>query len=86
MQPESVPQMPAISQDDDLPARAVENSLAVKLAEQKVAAAQARANGEHKAAVMPTIDLASQYAYLAKFNNYDLVLPAITPPTTSAAV
>ena len=44
----------------------------MKLAEQKVAAAQARANGEHKAAVMPTIDLASQYAYLAKFNNYDL--------------
>ena len=72
VQPDSVPQMPAISQDDDLPARAVETSLAVKLAEQKVAAAQARANGEHKAAVMPTIDLASQYAYLAKFNNYDL--------------
>ncbi len=71
-QPDSVPQLPAISQDDDLPARAVENSLAVKLAEQKAAAAQARAKGEHKAAVMPTIDLASQYAYLAKFNNYDL--------------
>jgi outer membrane protein TolC len=28
--------------------------------------------GEHKAAVWPTLDLASQYAYLAKFNNYDL--------------
>jgi outer membrane protein TolC len=61
-----------ISQDDDLPARAVANSLPVKLAEQKVASAQARANGEHKAVFMPTIDLASQYAYLAKFNNYDL--------------
>ena len=72
VQPDSVPQLPSISQDDDLPSRAVGNSLAVKMAEQKVAAAQARANGEHKAAVMPTIDLASQYAYLAKFNNYDL--------------
>jgi outer membrane protein TolC len=72
VQPDSMPQMPLISQDDDLPARAVGSGLAVKLAEQKVAAAQARANGEHKAAVMPTIDLASQYAYLAKFNNYDL--------------
>jgi outer membrane protein TolC len=72
VQPDSVPQLPAISQDDDLPARAVESSLAVKMADQKVAAAQARANGEHKAAVMPTVDLASQYAYLAKFNNYDL--------------
>ena len=72
VEPDSMPQLPAISQDDDLPARAVQNSLAVKLAEQKVAAAQARANGEHKALTMPTIDLATQYAYLAKYNNYDL--------------
>ncbi|HKD85601.1 MAG TPA: TolC family protein [Terriglobales bacterium] len=71
-EPESIPQLPEMSQDDDLPAQAVENSYTVKLAEQKVASAQARASGEHKAAVMPTIDLASQYAYLAKFNNYDL--------------
>ncbi len=70
--PESLPKVPTISQEDDLPAKAVANSVAVKLAEEKVAAARARANGEHKAAVMPTIDLASQYAYLAKFNNYDL--------------
>ncbi len=71
-EPESIPQVPEISQDDDLPARAVSNSLVVKLAEQKAAASEARAKGEHKAAVLPTIDLASQYAYLAKFNNYDL--------------
>jgi outer membrane protein TolC len=70
--PQSVPQMPTVSQDDDMAARAVANSPEVKLAEQKVAAAQARATGEHKAAYMPTLDLASQYAYLAKFNNYDL--------------
>jgi outer membrane protein TolC len=72
VEPESMPDLPAISQDDDLPARAVENSLTVKQAEQKVAAAQARAKGEHKALTIPTIDLASQYAYLAKYNNYDL--------------
>ncbi|MGB8889949.1 MAG: TolC family protein [Candidatus Korobacteraceae bacterium] len=72
VEPSSVPQMPLISQDDDLAARAVSNSLDVKLAEQKVAAAKARAQGEHKALTMPTIDLASQYAYLAKYNNYDL--------------
>ncbi len=72
VEPNSVPQMPTVSQDDDLAARAVSNSLDVKLAEQKVAAAKARAQGEHKALTMPTIDLASQYAYLAKYNNYDL--------------
>lgn len=72
VEPGSMPQLPTVSQDDDLPARAVENSLAVKQAEQKVAAADARAVGEHKALKWPTIDLASQYAYLAKYNNYDL--------------
>ena len=72
VEPASMPELPVISQDDNLPARAVENSLAVKQAEEKVAAAQARATGEHKALKMPIIDLASQYAYLAKYNNYDL--------------
>jgi outer membrane protein TolC len=72
VEPDSMPELPAISQDDDLPARAVENSLAVKQAEQKVAAAEARATGEHKALKMPIVDLASQYAYLAKYNNYEL--------------
>jgi outer membrane protein len=71
-EPGSIPEIPLISQDDDLPARAVANSLPVKLAEQKAASAEARSQGEHKAVYMPIVDLASQYAYLAKFNNYDL--------------
>jgi outer membrane protein TolC len=70
--PQSLPSIPVISQDEDLPSQAVTNSLAVKQAHEKTAAAQARANGEHKATIIPTIDLASQYAYLAKFNNYNL--------------
>ncbi len=71
LDPASIPAIPTVSQEDDLPAKAVENSLAVKLAEQKTAAAQLRAEGEHKATKLPTVDFASQYAYLAKFNNYD---------------
>lgn len=70
--PASVPQMPAISQEDDLTAKAVENSLAVKQAQQKTAAAKLRAEGEHDATKFPTADFASQYAYLARYNNYDL--------------
>jgi len=69
--PQSMPAIPAISQDEDLPTQAVSSSLAVKQAHEQTAAAQARAVGEHKATILPTIDLASQYAYLAKFNNYD---------------
>jgi outer membrane protein TolC len=68
--PESMPQLPLISQDDNLGGRAAENSPAVKLAEQKAEAAAARAKGEHRSN-LPFADLASQYAYLARFNNYD---------------
>ncbi len=67
---DSVPELPLISQEDDYPARAVANSPAVHLAEQKALAADANAKGEHRAN-LPFADLASQYAYLAKFNNYD---------------
>ncbi len=68
--PESMPQLPLVSQDDDLSARAVANSPAIKLADQRVEAAAARAKGEHRA-TLPFADLASQYAYLARYNNYD---------------
>ncbi len=69
--PNSMPAIPTISQDEDLPAQAVANSLTVKQAQEKTTEAQLKANGEHKATIFPTIDIASQYAYLAKFNNYD---------------
>ncbi len=72
VEPGSLPQLPQISQDDDLSARAVANSPLVKQAEQKVAAAEARAKGEHKAVSWPTVDVATQYAYLAKYNNWDV--------------
>jgi outer membrane protein TolC len=68
--PGSLPQLPPISQDDDLLTQAVQNSPAVRIADQKAVAAETRAKGEHRA-LLPTVDLASQYAYLARFNNYD---------------
>ena len=67
-----MPPLPQISQDDNLSDRAVANSPLVKQADQKVAAAEARAKGEHKAVNWPTIDIAAQYAYLAKYNNWDV--------------
>jgi outer membrane protein TolC len=65
-----MPQLPLISQEDNLAARAAVNSPVVKLADQRAEAAAARAKGEHKA-TLPFADFASQYAYLARFNNYD---------------
>ena len=84
--PESVPAIPAISQDEDLPSLAVTNSLTVKQAHELAAAAQARAEGERKATKYPTIDLASQYAYLAKFNNYDSYFLNYTPNNLAAGL
>ncbi|MGO9517007.1 MAG: TolC family protein [Candidatus Korobacteraceae bacterium] len=72
VEPGSMPQLPEISQEDDLAARAVANSPLVKQADQKAAAAEARAKGEHKAATWPTVDVATQYAYLAQYNNWDV--------------
>ena len=68
--PESIPDLPAPSQDQDLAAKAASLSPAVKLAEQQARAKQYRASGEHKQ-LLPTIDLAGQFAVLARFNNYD---------------
>ena len=69
--PGSMPPLPTISQAEDLSARAIDYSPAVKLADQKAEAAETRAKGEHKATRWPIVDVATQYAYLARFNNYD---------------
>jgi len=81
----SIPQPPLILQDEDYSARAAENSPVVRLQEQKALAADFRAKGEHKA-TLPTADLASQYAYLAKFNNYDLYYQRYTANNLSAGL
>lgn len=82
---ETIPQPPLILQDDDYAARASASSPTVQLAEQKAAAADAHAKAEHKAS-LPTADLASQYAYLAKFNNYDQYYLAYTPNNLSVGL
>ena len=68
--PESIPNLPAPPQDPDLSSKAVSLSPAVKVADEQALAKEFRASGEHKQ-LLPTIDLASQYAVLARFNNYD---------------
>ncbi len=71
VEPGSMPPLPQISQDDNLSDRAVANSPLVKQADQKIAAAEARAKGEHKAATWPVVDIAAQYSYLARYNNWE---------------
>jgi outer membrane protein TolC len=86
LDPASVPTIPTVSQDEDLTVQALQNSLAVKEAEQKTAAANLRAEGERKATHLPTAELASQYAYLATFNNYDLYFKHYTANNLAAGL
>lgn len=66
---ESIPEMPAISQDQDLTS-AVNNNPAVKAAEAAADAKALRARAEHQQ-LYPSVDYVGQYAVLARFNNYD---------------
>ncbi len=67
---ESIPALPEVKQDDDLQARALTSSPAIKIADQMAAASELRAKGEHKRNY-PAVDLVAGYALLARYNHYD---------------
>ena len=72
--PDSVPALPEIAADPDLEAKAAASSPAVLSAQEHAIAQEFRAKGEHRA-LWPTLDFASQYAVLAKFNNWTQFFP-----------
>lgn len=67
---ESIPVTPEIPQDNETAATAAEQNPAVRLAFEHARAADLKAEAEHKA-LLPSFDLGSQYAMLARYNNYD---------------
>ncbi len=67
---ESIPQLPPVSQDEDVADRAVSTSPIYKSALETANAKRIRASGEHKA-LRPSVDLVGQYALFSKFNNYE---------------
>jgi outer membrane protein TolC len=66
---DSIPAFPAVKQDEDISAK-VASSPAVEAAMEHARAQYLRAQAEHKA-FWPTADFATQYARLARYNNYD---------------
>ena len=72
--PDSIPNLPEIKQDEDLGSKAAAENPAVKAAEQQAIAKRYSAQGEYKAYLLPSVDLAAQYALLSNFNNYDVYL------------
>jgi outer membrane protein TolC len=67
---ETIPEMPPVAQDQDLPSEAVKNNPLVKVADAAAQAKAFRAEAERKQ-LYPSVDYVGQYAVLARFNNYD---------------
>jgi outer membrane protein len=66
---ESMPPLPEVKQEDDLPRSAMQASPGVQAAESRAVAESLRARGEHRAN-LPSVDFAAQYGLLAAYNNY----------------
>jgi len=67
--PESIPSLPPVKPEVDLVAKAAAVSSEIQIASLHATALQIHARGEHRE-MWPSVDFASQYALLAKFNNY----------------
>jgi outer membrane protein TolC len=72
--PESVPALPEIKHESTDTARESDSNPAVLFAQQHAIAQHFRARGEHRS-LWPSVDFASQYAVLAKFNNWTQFFP-----------
>jgi len=66
---ESVATLPEMQREPDLAAKVAQSSPAVLYAQQHAIAQSFRARAEHRS-LWPSADFASQYAVLAKFNNW----------------
>jgi outer membrane protein TolC len=67
--PESIPPLPEVKQEDNLVAKATQQSPLLQLADLRATSLAFHARGEHRA-MWPSVDFAAQYALLATFNNY----------------
>ncbi|MBZ5546621.1 MAG: TolC family protein [Acidobacteriia bacterium] len=76
--PETIPALPPVASDDNLPDKAVAVSPVIKFAEQHALAESMRASAEHRA-LLPSFDFAAQYARLSTFNNYDQYYKTFQP-------
>lgn len=67
--PDSIPGFPDLPSDPDATAKAADSSLAVSMARQHALAQAFKARAEHRT-LWPSVDFATQYAVLAKYNNW----------------
>ena len=82
---DSIPTLPEVKQEDNLPARALATSPALQMASLHSTALTFHARGEHRA-LLPTIDFAAQYALLATFNHYQNFFRVNSFQTNNASI
>jgi outer membrane protein TolC len=81
----SIPAPPELPAADDVASVALANSNGVRVADEHVRAAQARARAEHRMKY-PSIDFAGQFAEFATFNNYAQYYKEFSPHNYSFGI
>ena len=82
---ETIPALPPAATTEDLSARAIASSPAIRFAEQHSLAEAMRASGEHRA-LYPSLDFSAQYARFSTFNNYTRYFPPGTFQVDNATI
>jgi outer membrane protein len=85
IEPETIPALPPVAQEEDLPQKAVATSPTIKIAEQHSLAELMKASGERRA-LWPSIDFSAQYARFSTFNNYSVYFPPNTFQVNNATL
>jgi len=85
IEPGTIPALPPVAAEEDLPGKAIASSPAIKSAEQHSQAEALRASGEHRA-LLPSLDFSAQYARFSTFNNYEKYFPAGTFQKDNATI
>jgi outer membrane protein TolC len=85
VQPDSIPALPPMAESEDLTAKAVASSPAIKSADRHALAESMRASAEHRA-LYPSLDFSAQYARFSTFNNYSQYFPPGTFQQDNATI
>src|SRR5271157_2751278 len=82
---ETIPGLPPVALEEDVPQKAIAASPAVKVAEQHSMASAMRAAGERRS-LLPSVDFSAQYARFSTFNNYTVYFPPHTFQVNNATI
>jgi len=83
--PDSVPALPAVKQEEDFPVKSTESNPVVQAAVEHERAQYLRVAGERRS-LWPSVDFAAQYANLATFNNYDAYYKHFQPNNATVGI